>query len=239
MDSSTGQHPMAKHATGGRSPWFWLVWAGFVGYAVLLAPPDRPDTLDLIVQLSTGQVADLNPAIVALFNLMGIWPMVYGAIMLTDGRGQSVRAWPFWAGSMALGAFALLPYLALRRSNPQFVGPKSRLLRFWESRWLAIGLAAGAIGLVGWGLSQGDWADFGQQWQTSRFIHVMSLDFGMLSLLFGALVGDDLARRGWGDRRWWRAIVLVPLAGPLAYLLARPPLPEGDRLDPATTEQSP
>ncbi|TAD74118.1 MAG: DUF2834 domain-containing protein [Oscillatoriales cyanobacterium] len=220
---------MSEQPNSPRSPWFWLLWAGFVGYAVLLAPPDRPDTLDLIVQLSTGQVADLNPAIVALFNLMGIWPMVYGAVMLTDGRGQSVRAWPFWAGSMALGAFALLPYLALRRSNPQFVGAKSRLLGFWESRWLAIGLTVGAIGLLGWGFSQGDWADFAQQWQTSRFIHVMSLDFVMLSLLFGVLVGDDLTRRGWGDRRWWRAIVLIPLVGPLAYLVARPPLPKGDR----------
>ncbi len=206
-------------------PWFWLIWAGFALYAFLLAPPDRPDTFDLIVRLSTGQVADENPLIVALFNLMGIWPLLYCCVLFADGRGQPVRAWPFAIGSMGLGAFALLPYLALRRSNPTFTGDRSRIIRFWDSRWLAIGLSVGAIGLLGWGLSQGDWSNFIQQWQSSRFIHVMSLDFVMLSLLFSTLMGDDLARRNWSHQTVWKWVAIVPLLGPLAYLCARPPLP--------------
>lgn len=207
-----------------RSLGFGGLWLALVSYAFILAPPDRPETLDLIVQLSTGQVAGINPAIVALFNLMGVWPFVYGAVLFADGRGQAVRAWPFAIGSMVVGAFALLPYLALRRSNPTFTGDRSRWLKFWDSRGLAIGLSLAAIGLLSWGLSQGNWSDFGHQWQTSRFIHVMSLDFVLLSFLFSSLIPDDLARRGWGDRPVWRSIVLVPLLGPLAYLVARPRL---------------
>ncbi|XGV87785.1 MAG: DUF2834 domain-containing protein [Limnothrix sp. BL-A-16] len=214
----------ADRAGKPAQPWFWLLWAGFTLYAFLLAPPDRPDTLDLIIRLSTGQVSGENPLIVALFNLMGIWPLVYCCLLFADGRGQPVRAWPFAIGSMALGAFALLPYLALRRSNPQFTGERSRLIRFWDSRWLALGLGVGAIGLLGWGLFQGNWSDFGQQWQTSRFIHVMSLDFLMLSLLFPALVGDDLARRGWHQQTLWKWLTFLPLLGPLAYLCFRPPI---------------
>lgn len=214
--------PAAKPA----QPWLWVLWAGFALYAFLLAPPDRPETLDLIVRLSTGQVAAENPLIVALFNLMGIWPLVYCCVLFADGQGQPVRAWPFAIGSMALGAFVLLPYLALRRSNPTFGGDLSRTIRLWDSRWVAIGLSVGAIGLLGWGLSQGDWTDFIQQWQSSRFIHVMSLDFVMLSLLFSTLIDDDLARRGWAEKTIWKWVVLIPLLGPLAYLSLRPQLPK-------------
>lgn len=97
-------------------------------------------------------------------------------------------------------------------------------LRLHNSRWLGAGLSVGAIALSVYGLSQGDWADFGQQWQTSRFIHVMSLDFVMLSLLVPALLGDDMARRGWQSPVIFWAIALVPLFGPLVYLCLRPPL---------------
>ncbi len=55
---------------------FSILWLGFMGYAVILAPPDQPDTADLILRLSTGQWDTLNPALIALFNAMGIWPMV-------------------------------------------------------------------------------------------------------------------------------------------------------------------
>lgn len=84
-----------------------LGWLGFVGYAVGLAPPDQPDTGVLIMQLSTGAWADINPAIVALFNLMGLWPLAYACLALVDGREQKVPAWPFVVGSFGLGAFAL------------------------------------------------------------------------------------------------------------------------------------
>jgi len=33
---------------------FGLLWVGFVTYAFLLAPPDQPDTFELIKNLSTG-----------------------------------------------------------------------------------------------------------------------------------------------------------------------------------------
>ena len=52
--------------------------------------------------------------VVVLFNLMGLWPVVYASLALSDGRDQAVSAWPFVVGSFGLGAFALMPYLALR-----------------------------------------------------------------------------------------------------------------------------
>ncbi len=201
---------------------FWGIWLGFVLYSFILAPPDRPDTADLILRLSTGQWDGINPVIVALFNAMGIWPLVYAAVALVDGHGQKQRAWPFVLVSFAVGAFALLPYLALRQPNPSFDGPKSSLLRLLESRWLGAVLAAGAIALAAFALLTGDWLDFGQQWQTSRFIHVMSLDFVALWLLFPVLLRDDMARRGLSQPWVPAAVLALPLVGACLYLALRP-----------------
>lgn len=210
----------------GRKLTFGLLWVGLITYAFLLAPPNQPDTLDLIQRLSTGQWAGINPLVIALFNIMGIWPMIYSGVLLTDGRVQKVAAWPFLLASFAVGAFALLPYLALRQPKPEFVGQKDALLRLVDARWLGAILTLSAIALVGYGLVAGDWSDFAQQWQTSRFIHVMSLDFCLLCLLFPTLLGDDMARRALSDARiFWAAS--LPLLGPAIYLMLRPPLREG------------
>ncbi|MEM8642249.1 MAG: DUF2834 domain-containing protein [Cyanobacteria bacterium P01_G01_bin.54] len=204
-----------------------LLWLGFLVYAFAFAPPDDPQTLDLIINLSTGQWDGINPLVIALFNIMGVLPVLYCAVVLVDGRGQRVPAWPFAIASFFLGAFALLPYLILRQPNPQFSGELNGNLRLFDSRWLGLGLSLAALVLVGWGVSQGNWADFGQQWQTSRFIHVMSLDFCLLSCLFGTLVGDDMARRNLAGKRLFWLVALIPLFGPLAYLCIRPPLVAG------------
>jgi hypothetical protein len=207
-----------------RTLGFWALWAGFIGYAFLLAPPDQPDTLTLIQNLSTGAWDDINPIVIALFNLMGIFPLIYSGVLYADGRGQTIPAWPFAIGSFAVGAFALLPYLALRKPSPKFEGEKTFLIRLFDSRWLGGAIAIGAVGLLTYGLTQGDWLNFIELWQTSRFIHVMSLDFCLLCLLFPALLGDDMVRRGLPCSTIFAKVALIPLLGPAFYLMLRPPL---------------
>ena len=204
---------------------FWLLWVGFVAYAFLLAPPDRPDTLELIKNLSTGQWEGINPLVVSLFNIMGVWPMIYSCLLFIDGRGQKIPAWPFAALSFGVGAFALLPYLALRQPTTEFAGKKNFFLKLLDSRLTGVALAIGSVILVAYGLVNGDWVNFVQQWQTSRFIHVMSWDFCLLCLLFPALLGDDMARRGLKNTQLFWLTALIPLFGPLIYLCVRPPLP--------------
>jgi len=203
---------------------FGLLWAGFLTYAFLLAPPNQPNTPGLLKNLSTGQLEGINPLITALFYILGIVPLAYGCLMLIDGRGQKIKAWPFVATSFGVGAFALLPYLALREPNPSFPGKKDIFLKILDSRWMGVFLTLGASILVAYGLIAGNWADFVQQWQTSRFVHVMSLDFCLLCLLFPALLGDDMARRGINNPKLFWAVSLVPLFGILIYLCLRPPL---------------
>ena len=202
----------------------FLLWLGFILYAFLLAPPDQPDTLELITKLSTGQWGGINPLVVSLFNLMGIYPLIYSAVLLIDGRGQKIPAWPFVLGSFAVGAFAILPYLALRQANPVFSGEKNGLIKLLDSRWFGLSLLLGALALLIYGFSQGNGADFISQWQSSRFIHVMSLDFYFLSLVFPLLLKDDMSRRGMKNPSVFWLVSLLPLLGPAWYLFLRPPL---------------
>ena len=201
------------------------LWVALVSYAFLLAPDAQPDTIQTIVHLSSGKWAGINPLIIALFNLMGIWPLIYGCVLLVDGRGQKLPAWPFALASFALGAFALLPYLAWRQPNSQFTGEKNLWISLADSRLTGAVAFLGALVLLIYGAIDLDWGDFVVQWQTSRFIHVMSWDFCLLWLLFPLLLGDDMARRGLKDARIFWAVALIPILGAAGYLAFRPPLP--------------
>ncbi|MDY6805411.1 MAG: DUF2834 domain-containing protein [Cyanobacteriota bacterium] len=216
---------------------FWLIWIGSIAYAFLLAPPDRPETLELIKDLSTGNWEGINPSIISLFNLMGIWPMIYSCLLLFDGREQKIQAWPFVTLSFGIGAFALLPYLGSRDPNPNFSGTKNLLLKILDSRFTAIAITLAASAFVLFGLLNGDWGDFIRQWQTSKFIHVMSLDFCLLCVLFPALLGDDMLRRGMENQILFWVAALIPLFGPLIYLCLRKPNDEVDSKVAATTQQ--
>lgn len=209
---------------------FISLWITFIGYAFLFAPPDRSDTLDLIINLSTGNWENINPLVIALFNLMGILPTIYSCFLLIDGVGQKLPAWAFLTVSFGVGAFAILPYLALRQPNPNWNGEKNLLLKIVDSRWLGIILTIGTIALIYFGLSYGNWTDFSQQWQTNRFIHVMSLDFCLLCLLLPVLLQDDLSRRKIDSSWVFWSVTFIPLFGTLIYLCLRPPLnPDSSR----------
>ncbi len=142
---------------------FGLLWFSFIGYTFFLAPPDQSTNLDLIINLSTGKWTGINPLVIALFNLMGILPMIYVALMLIDGRTQKLSAGLFSAASFAVGAFAILPYLALRESNSKPIGERSGMIKLVDSRWVGLFLSIGTLVLLAYGLTQGDWTDFVQQ----------------------------------------------------------------------------
>ncbi|MGB3293839.1 MAG: DUF2834 domain-containing protein [Phormidesmis sp.] len=211
---------------------FALLWLSFSLYALTLAPPQQPDTLALITQLSTGQWDGINPLIVTLFNLMGIWPMIYACLALIDGCGQKIPAWPFVTLSFGVGAFALLPYLALRDRNTAFTSSKNFLLTVIDSPWTGRLLAVGTLLLLGYGTLNGDlsanWRGFVAQWQTSRFIHVMSLDFCLLCAIVAPLLKSDMAKRDLHSPVLFWTATLMPLLGILFYLSVRPPLLDTD-----------
>ncbi len=91
---------------------------------------------------------------------------------------------------------------------------------------MGISLSVITIGLLSNAAVIGDWQDFLHQWYTVPFVHLITLDFCFMCVLFplSTLFRDDMARRGLRDPRIFWTVALVPLFGPLAYLCLRPSL---------------
>ncbi len=210
----------------GRKIILWLIWGGFIAYVLLLAPPlHLQETLTLLKNLLTVQWTKINPIILSLFSLIGVWIQIYSCVLFFDGRMQKLPFWPFAVASLGTGVIGLIPYLALREANQEFSGEKDGFLKLLDSRVTGIILTVFTLGLLLFGFLAGDWGDFIRQFQGDRFINGMSLAFCLFCILFPTVLGDDLARRGFlsNSQLFW-LIALVPLLGPLAYLCWRPPL---------------
>lgn len=204
----------------------WSIWVGFIAYVLLLAPPlHLQETLTLLKNLLTVQWTKINPIILSLFSLIGVWIQVYSCVLFFDGRMQKIPFWPFALASLGSGVIGLIPYLALREANQEFSGNKDGWLKLLDSRSTGVILTVFTLGLLIFGFLAGDWGDFIDQFQSDRFINGMSLAFCLFCLLFPTVLGDDMARRGFlsNSQLFW-LIALVPLLGPLAYLCWRPPL---------------
>jgi len=192
-------------------------------YAVYLAPKSDPPG-NLFMELALGQGPARNPAVWGVFQLLGVVPLMYWDLLFPDGRGQRVWAWPFALGMMAFGAFSLLPYLILRRPYiAPLPGPRSLAVRWFGGRPFAIFAAAALVALLFVIMVWGNLANYVFWFRHSNFVNVMTVDLLVLTLLFPALLRDDMARRGMdGESTLGRIALGVPLLGP-AWYLARCP----------------
>lgn len=206
-----------------------FIWFGFTVYILWLAPLDQPETLPIVRNLLTFQLAEVNSYLVAIFWLMGVWPMIYACLMFVDARMQGFPASLYFLAANATGIIGLAPYLMLRPRHQAFWGKKDKLLQILELHGTGIFLSLATIGLVSYALCSEDWQDFVYQWRTVPFVHLITLDFCFMGLFFplSSLLEDDMARRGLTDPRIFWGVALLPLFGPLAYLCFRPPLKEG------------
>ncbi len=211
----------------GRKLVLWLVWFGFIGYVFVFAPPLQPDTFQPVQTLLSGKIPSINPVIISVFSLIGIWLLIYSALIFPDDRMQKLPAWAFILASVGTGIIGLIPYLALRKPNQNFVGRKDAWLELFDSRSTGIILLFSTLILLASALFFGDWSAFLYEFQTNRFIHAMSLAFCIFCLLFPypTLLSDDMARRGLNSNsQLFQIAAWVPLLGPLAYLCLRLPL---------------
>ncbi|MEW5308412.1 MAG: hypothetical protein WDW38_000376 [Sanguina aurantia] len=145
-----------------------------------------------------------------------------------------VPAWPFLAGSCFLGVFALLPFMAQWRPMKENVlPPPAEELEGWnklfmkgaETAYLPLALLLASSLLVGQAATAGGaaWSEYLQLFDESRFIHVTSIDFAMLTALLPFWMGNDAQLRNWGPRDTVVPILsCLPVVGPALYLVLRP-----------------
>ncbi|CAA6670706.1 unnamed protein product [Spirodela intermedia] len=206
----------------------FALWAALVYYVAQLAPDQTPSRdmyfLQKLLSLKGDDGFRMNQVLVALWYVMGLWPMVYSMLLLPTGRSSRSRVpvWPFLLVSFFVGAYGLIPYFVLWKPPTPLSRKKKRGI-----------VTASGLGLITYaGLASGeDWKEFFQYFRESKFVHVTSLDFSLLSAFSAFWVFNDMTERKWFDRgSWLLPVTLIPFVGPALYLLLRPhyqwPLPK-------------
>ncbi|KAF5726535.1 hypothetical protein HS088_TW22G00213 [Tripterygium wilfordii] len=227
----------------------FVLWGSVLYYVFNLAPNQTP-SIDLyflkkLLYLNGDDGFRMNQVLVSLWYIMGLWPLVYSMLLVPTGRSSQskIAVWPFLILSFFGGAYALLPYFVLWRPPPPCVEDrelKQWPLNFLDSKLMAgISLAAGVGLFLYAGLATGDWNEFYLYLKSSRFIHIMSLDFTLLSAFAPFWVYNDMTARKWDDKGTWvLPLSLVPFLGPALYLVLRPSLSERpDSLRPLSSKQ--
>ncbi|CAK9081740.1 Hypothetical protein SCF082_LOCUS38883 [Durusdinium trenchii] len=254
LKDADGRNFFGQQRWTGRTIAVALVWIVLLGYSFFLAPGKSPDAREadqvLLNQvLSTPFDGSVSPLFVCIFNMLGIWPVIYSATLLPGADRQApVPAYPFVFASFFLGAFALSPYLALREYRGT-AGESGSLDWFTanvlESRFTALLLLAGAVYLALFALGNGAigavapsaaWVQFLPVFASSLTAHVSSIDFMVLWMFFSPVLLEDGRRRGvflghpdsWdaADKARFAFCAAVPVFGGLVWLLSRPPLPD-------------
>ena len=149
------------------------------------------------------------------------------SLLLTDGQNQPLNGTAASLLSMMLGGFILLPYFALRQSSKARKFQVNWCVRLFESKVVSVLLMLMTLALLVFAFAFGHWNNYRKEFNGNRFIHVMTIDFCIVSLLFPFLVDDDLKRRrasSNGQPRLDMALCFLPLVGPLFHLFKRQPL---------------
>ncbi|MYL34605.1 hypothetical protein GLW08_14140 [Pontibacillus yanchengensis] len=191
------------------------IWILFISYALFLAPINEGD-YSFLNQMFSLQYTD--PLLISVFTLLGIWPIVYCILLLENDRA-SIKAWPFALGSFVLGAFSLLPYFVfhIEKRRVKNRTPK-QVQAILSNRGLYILLLLLTILVMAFGIYFGNVQVYAQAFMQSRFVHVMTIDFAVLTLL--SMLG--IAHHAYylherSKRLWWLGI--IPIIGALLYLL--------------------
>jgi hypothetical protein len=212
-------------------------WVGLTTYAFGFSPGGSPEAAaidsELIAKMiSTPFDGSVSPIFVALFNSLGIIPVIYSSLLLPGSKNQSPPAAPFLVASFALGFFGLGPYLALRqyRDDPESTEVKMSELSFFqtafENKLTAADMAAFASYLLFYAVTGMDLTSNLQGYQalflSQRLVNVSTLDFTILILCMGDVIDEDMRRRGVQGSALKYAV--VPVFGPIMWLLTRPSL---------------
>ncbi|CAI0383405.1 unnamed protein product [Linum tenue] len=183
----------------------FVFWGGILYYVFNLTPDQTPSRdMYFLLKLCNLKGDDgfrMNEFLVSLWYIMGLWPLAYSMLLLPTGRSSKskIPVWPFLVLSCFGGAYALMPYFVLWNPPPPSV-EESELKRWplnvMDSKLTAVVLLAAGLGLfIRAGISIDDWGEFFQYFRESKFIHITSLDFSLLSLFAPFWVYNDMTAR--------------------------------------------
>ena len=193
-----------------------VVWLAFIVYALFFAPGaggGEDPWLRSLLRLQSDE-----PSLMAMFTLLGLFPLTF-ACMLLRHDDRKVPAWPFVLLSFALGVFALLPYYMLTSathagSHDLRLPEKLRRTAEWSVTHAILFVLT--LSVMVWGLALGDLNVYAEAFRTSHFVHVMTIDFGLLTLLSVYAIYTGSRRRSLPQAM--ALLGLIPILGLLVYV---------------------
>ncbi len=194
---------------------FWL-WLIFIFYAMFLAPGKGFASDPIIHDLLQGNVNEVDPLVLTVFTFLGLFPLLFAALILPFDR-DNIPAWPFILGSLALGAFSLLPYFFLKRGDNRSLPRTPRWLDNTASSnalgFLLILMAITSVMQLRNGVSL---ASYWNAFQASKLVSVMTVDFFILLWLsYYTMISIYNIRKN----RW---LSFIPVIGPVMLRWRKP-----------------
>lgn len=178
----------------------------------------------------------VNSVFTTIFYIMGIYPLIYTALLLPAGKsGNNVPAWPFVTLSFAFGAFGLLPFMALWTpptvppalppAKADLSGFRNVVVKGMESPFTSLAVLAGSLVCMYQLATAGSasWNEYLKLFDESRFVHVTSVDFLVLTALVPFWMYNDAQLRNWEAKdKFLPFLCFLPVLGPALYLCLRP-----------------
>ena len=171
-----------------------FVWILLVIYSVTHLLTNGHFSVDIVGLFTFTE----EPYAVALFNLMGVFPLFF--LLQAIASGQKGKTIGLHALGFAFGAFALLP-LTRDRHERMRITPVIRSIAAVAT------LVAG--GLLFYAFRFGSWANFRTLFLSDSLIHIMTIDF--IALYWLSLGNTYRLFRFW-------PFACLPVIGPLALL---------------------
>lgn len=198
-----------------------VLWALSVGYLLFFAPAEEQYTMNQMQALFTFEQTSMNPLVIALFNSLGVWPLLFTAFLFTDPGGGRMKAWPFAVLSFGAGAFALMPYIALRKESPRLVKPGA-VGSVTGSKVFAVLLVLLSAALIIFAVGNFQPGGLWEAFWSYHLVHTMVIDFVLFALLAVYMIKKDAEKRHvtLTPKQW--VLFSIPLLGTALYLLYRP-----------------
>lgn len=201
-----------------------LFWLLIMVWAFVFPGGSHDETSSLLNSLirAFSDPSGVNAYLFAHFSLMGLWPWVILAFYAgeTPFRGNLWSKILVFLFSNVAGAFVILPYEALRSSEPKRLPPRW-FFRLGHSRWFALILFSFAGAIFLYSVVKGGFKDYLELVVQSSFVRIMLVDFFLFHALALRLLFRDSRDREAQYHPAQKLFFAVPLFGPLIYLLFR------------------
>jgi len=176
------------------------------------------EEIGLINNLIFLQFATLEPLLIVVFYLMGIWPAVQAILLYGDGRDKRIPAGPFILASFFTGAYALSAYILVRESK-KAKKQDNILQRLFDSRFWGIFLFILTVGLFILGSILGNPQNYIAAFQKYLFVRVMTVDFLLFTLITPITIYIHSVNNSIDISRYILVLGMIPILGALYYIL--------------------